>query len=129
MENSKKVAAEVLIPMEEEVFFGRIRAIMREELAALPKGAGRPSSLKVEGLMEKPIYSMDEVRRLFDNVSRSTIYEWIEEGLLKPKKMKGKLFFLWRDIEAGWATQREGNLKDKGIINEAKAGSLKREVI
>lgn len=29
---------------------------------------------------------------------RTTIYEWITEGLLKPKKMKGKVYILWEDI-------------------------------
>ena len=92
----------VLIPVDADQFFSSVRKIVREELDARPTtydGRNVAANFQVDGLVQKPIYDMDEIRRLFGGVSRSTIYEWIEEGLLKPKKMKGKVFFLWTDIE------------------------------
>jgi hypothetical protein len=92
----------VLIPVDAGQFFSEVRKIVREELDAMPaaSGSGNASAnFRVDGLVQKPLFDMDELRHLFGGVSRSTIYEWIGEGLLKPKKMKGKVFFLWVDIE------------------------------
>jgi len=91
----------VLIPIGTEQFFDRIREIVREEVAARigHTGSKPEKNLYVEGLTSKPLYDMDEVRHLFSGVSRSTIYDWIAEGLLRPRKMKGKVYFLWSDIE------------------------------
>lgn len=91
----------VLIPMSAEQFFDRIREVVREEVAARFGNTDQTSGkgFHVEGLTNKPLYDMDEVRQLFSGVSRSTIYDWIAEGLLKPKKIKGKVYFLWADIE------------------------------
>lgn len=91
----------VLIPMSAEQFFDRVREVVREEVAARFGNTDKTSDKRfhVEGLTNKPLYDMDEIRQLFSGVSRSTIYDWIAEGLLKPKKMKGKVYFLWSDIE------------------------------
>lgn len=69
--------------MSAEQFFDRIREIVREEVAARFGNADQTSckGLHVEGLTNKPLYDMDEVRQLFSGVSRSTIYDWIAEGL------------------------------------------------
>ena len=92
----------VLIPMSAEQFFDRIREIVHEEVAATIGHADSRTNdkkLHIEGLANKPLYDMDEIRQLFSGVSRSTIYDWIAEGLLRPKKMKGRVYFLWNDIE------------------------------
>ena len=89
----------ILVPIGEEEFFTRIRAIVHEELKLMVKGTSKGQVHQVDGLKYKPIYDLGEVRQLFGNVSRSTIYEWIDAGILKPKKMKGKVYFLWADIQ------------------------------
>lgn len=44
----------------------------------------------------KPYLRLDEVARLFD-VSRSTIYRWIEEGRLPSVKIAGKAVRIERE--------------------------------
>jgi hypothetical protein len=55
---------------------------------------GRRASAIREGFVAKPLYDMKELRELFGGVNRTTIYEWIRCGLLHPRKMKGKVYFL-----------------------------------
>ena len=93
----------ILIPIETDIFWEQVRCIVREELQSviaqnrLPQRS--PKDKETSGLQYKPLYDMKELRQLFSNVSRTTIYEWVKCGKLKPKKMKGKIYFLWSDIE------------------------------
>lgn len=89
----------IVVLVDKEEFFNRIRTIVQEELKLMVKTTAKGPVHQVEGLTYKPLYDLGEVRQLFGNVSRSTIYEWIDAGILKPKKMKGKVYFLWADIE------------------------------
>jgi hypothetical protein len=92
----------ILVPIETDEFWEQIRLILREELSALILRLPEKTVQKIpeeNGLQYKPLYDMKELRQLFSNVSRTTIYEWVRCGKLKPKKMRGKVFFLWIDIE------------------------------
>jgi hypothetical protein len=89
----------ILVPVSEEYFFDRLRLLVREELKLIERSNAGAGQLTIEGMTHMPLYDMNDVCALFRNVSRSTIYEWIEQGLLKPKKMKGKVYFLWEDIK------------------------------
>ena len=93
----------ILVPIETDEFWQQVRLIVREELQSIIT-SGKLYEKRVEkketnGFQCKPLYDMKELRQLFRNVSRTTIYEWMKCGKLKPKKMKGKLYFLWSDIE------------------------------
>jgi predicted DNA-binding transcriptional regulator AlpA len=85
--------------LAEQEFWDKLRAVIREELKRKEPGATAPGKLQVDGLAQMPLYNMDDVRKLFRGVSRSTIYEWIDRGLLKPVKLRGKVYFLGKDIE------------------------------
>lgn len=94
----------ILVPIETDEFWQQMRLIIREELKLI--AAADISGIKAvketketKALLYKPLYDMKELRRLFSDVSRTTIYDWIKCGKLKPKKMKGKIYFLWCDIE------------------------------
>lgn len=93
----------ILIPMETDKFWEQVRCIVREELQSFISQhnlrQNNPKDKEINGLQYKPLYDMKELRQLFSNVSRTTIYEWVKCGKLKPKKMKGKIYFLWSDIE------------------------------
>lgn len=60
----------------------------------------------------KPLFDMAEVCRLFCDASRSTIYEWIKTGKPIPFKIngRGKVFFLWEDIERLWRERKTADL-------------------
>jgi excisionase family DNA binding protein len=92
------VEATLLFPYEQEEFWKRIRAIIREELTRLEKERAAKQSYETPGLTYKPLYKMNEVCTIF-SVSRPTIYEWIKHGKLKPYKVRSRLYFLWNDIQ------------------------------
>jgi hypothetical protein len=98
MDSDKNTA--ILVPIEMEEFWLQIRFLLREEISALNSKKNSAEKPIVEpGLLQKPFYDIKEIRQLFNNVSRTTIYEWMRIGKLKPKKMRGKIYFLWMDIE------------------------------
>jgi hypothetical protein len=86
--------------LEEQDFWDKLRVIVREEVKREEPGAIAPGRLQVDGLTQMPLYNMNDVRKLFRGVSRSTVCEWIDRGLLQPVKLRGKVYFLWKDIEA-----------------------------
>lgn len=94
----------ILVPMEMDAFWQEMRALIKEELQSVisarnPASKRDLASKETTAFQQKPLYDMKETRQLFGNVSRTTIYEWVNCGKLKPKKLKGKIFFLWCDIE------------------------------
>jgi hypothetical protein len=88
--------------LEEQEFWDKLRVVVREEVKRKEPGATAPGKLQVDGLTQMPLYNMDDVRKLFRGVSRSTVYQWIDRGLLKPVKLRGRIYFLWKDIEGLW---------------------------
>jgi hypothetical protein len=90
----------VLVPIELEAFYEKIRLMIRQELISNNKTSPKAKNLfDTPGLVNKSLYSMKSIRQLFDDTSWTTIYEWINAGKLKPRKLKGKVYFFWRDIE------------------------------
>lgn len=86
----------------EQKFWDKLRVIVREEIKRKDADAPTPGKVQVDGLTQMPLYNMDDVRKLFRGVSRSTVYQWIDRGLLKPVKLRGRIYFLWKDIEGLW---------------------------
>ena len=54
--------------------------------------------MEVNGLTEKPLYKIQEVRLLF-KVTKPTIYDWIKHGKLKRVKIRSRVYFLGSDIK------------------------------
>lgn len=86
----------MLFPVEPEQFWQQMRLIIREEIAVQGKEKV-VTAFETFGLTYKPLYKMREVCDLLQ-VSRPTLYEWIREGLLKPYKIKSRVYFLYDDI-------------------------------
>ena len=111
---SGKVNSAILISMDAGEFFVEIRKVVREEVKMATRGreiSPAAALLDTPGLTYKPLYDMKEIRHLFSDVCRSTIYEWINAGKLIPVKIngRGKVFFLWADIERLWKERQLPN--------------------
>lgn len=88
----------ILVPMDLEAFWGGIRIIIKEEIGKL--NAYTPTNNKYQtpaGLVEKPLYRIAEICDLFQ-ITRPTLYEWIKDGRLTPRKIRSKVFFLAPDV-------------------------------
>lgn len=84
--------AQVLIPMDAEMFWNKMRNLMEQVLIEREKAStvisdSSPQLLKVK-----------EVCDLFQ-VSKPTIYDWIRKGQLKSVKIESRRFFLANDIQ------------------------------
>lgn len=89
----------ILIPLDQDFFWNQVRMIIREEIGKLgTKPTGNDSLYQTNGLVQKPLYKISEVCKLFD-VSRPTIYDWIKHGKLKPFKVRSRVYFLFSDIQ------------------------------
>jgi excisionase family DNA binding protein len=98
MENNKQNIP-MLLPYDPNEFLNQIRNIIKEEINKVDNRLNQlPSEYDTPGITEKPLFKIIEVCRLF-SVSRSTIYEWIKHGKLKPYKVRSRLYFLWNDLQ------------------------------
>jgi excisionase family DNA binding protein len=90
----------MLIPIDAEDFWEKIRLIVREEIQRKETQTVpvKPSEFQTPGLTYKPLYKMGEVQQLLQ-VSRTTIYEWIKHKKLKPYKIRSRVYFLWDDVQ------------------------------
>ncbi len=94
----KNTSVPILIPFEPEEFWDHIREIIREELSRKQKvQQGATSIMETPGLIEKPLYKMQEICTLF-KVTKPTIYDWIKHGKLKRVKIRSRVYFLGSDI-------------------------------
>lgn len=96
MENNNQIP--MLFPFDPNEFWEQIRKIVKEELNNNPKNKNEIIQTEVQGLSCKPLYKIAEVCSLF-NISKPTIYEWIKDGKLKPRKIRSRVFFLWNDLQ------------------------------
>ncbi len=55
--------------------------------------------VKKEEKSKVNLYAISRVQKTFE-ISRPTIYAWIEKGLLKPIKLSGRVYFKHEDIES-----------------------------
>ena len=91
--------ATILFPYEPEELWSKIREIIRLELQGLKtKQSTNEVSYEVPGMVQKPIYKAREVCTMLQ-ISRQTLHAWVREGILKPYKIKSRVFFLWSDLE------------------------------
>jgi len=88
----------ILFPYEPDELWEKIRQLLRTELQKARVTADVPVSYEVSGLTQKPLYKAAEVCKMLQ-VSRQTLHTWAKEGLLKPYKIKSRVFYLWSDIE------------------------------
>ena len=95
----KNSAVPILIPVEPEAFWAKIRGIIREEVqrSTANQTAGVPI-METAGLTEKPLYNMQEVCSLF-RITKPTIYEWIKHGKLRRVKIRSRVYFLGSEIK------------------------------
>lgn len=92
----KNTSMPILVPLEPDQFWASMRLIVREELNNLQvKPVAELTT--VPGLVEKPLYKMQEICRLF-SVSRRTVYDWIGAGRLHPVKVRSRVYFLGAEI-------------------------------
>ncbi len=94
----KNTSVPILVPIEQEDFWDKIREIVREEFKSVEKQKPLNEAYKTPGLVYKPLYKITEVCNIF-SVTRPTIYDWIKHGKLKPYKVRSRLYFLWNDIQ------------------------------
>ena len=97
MGQTGKVTTPLLFPVDPEQFLEMIRVMVKEELEKYGGQLLHPVDT-VNGLTYKPLYKMDEVCRMF-NISTTTVYDWISKGKLKPKKVRSRVYFLWKDLQ------------------------------
>jgi predicted DNA-binding transcriptional regulator AlpA len=62
------------------------------------KNQSETSIMGIPGLTFKPLYTMAEICKIFQ-ISKPTIYEWTEHGILRPIKIKARVYFLHQDIQ------------------------------
>lgn len=85
----------MLFPIEPDEFWKKIQQLIRAELA---KKNEKQVEYTTPGFVQKPLYKAFEVCEML-NVSRQTLHAWAKEGLLRPYKIKSRVFYLWSDIE------------------------------
>jgi hypothetical protein len=86
----------VLFPYDPDELWEKIREILRSELRKHQQS--KPVEYATPGLVQKPLYKAHEVCAMLQ-VSRQTLHAWSKEGILKPYKIKSRVFYLWNDIE------------------------------
>ena len=77
--------------MDQEVFWEKMRQIVREEVA-------RHAAIPVPVQQEKA-YTIREFCNRFQ-ISKPTLYEWIKMGKISPVKIGRRVFFKKSDVEA-----------------------------
>lgn len=88
----------MLFPYEPEELFQKIRELLHSELIKFLPESKQQVSYEVNGLTQKPLYKADEVCAMF-HITRQTLHEWGKEGIVKPYKIKSRVFYLWNDLE------------------------------
>lgn len=88
----------ILFPYEPDEYWQAIRQIIREEFSHVENQKPVATTYATPGLTYKPLYKIAEVCDLF-HVTKPTIYDWIQHGMLKPLKIRSRVYFLWQDIQ------------------------------
>ena len=90
----KSMETPFLFPIEPNDFFSRLKQVIDKSIN---------DKLQItnpqNGLATKPLLSLKEVCELFQ-ITKPTVYDWIEHGMLKPYKVRGRVFFLLSDIQS-----------------------------
>ncbi len=88
----------MLFPYEPEELWQKIRELLRSELQRAKTDNSNVVTYEVTGMTQKPLYKAHEVCTMLQ-ISRQTLHKWAKEGILKPYKIKSRVFYLWADIE------------------------------
>jgi len=86
----------VLFPYEPDELWEKIREILRSELGRQQQA--QQVEYATPGLVQKPLYKAHEVCAMLQ-ISRQTLHQWAKEEILKPYKIKSRVFYLWADLE------------------------------
>jgi excisionase family DNA binding protein len=85
-----------LFPIEPNDFFSRLKQVIDKSIN--DKLQLTQVAVPQNGLTTKPLLSLKEVCELFQ-ITKPTVYDWIEHEKLKPYKVRGRVFFLLSDIQ------------------------------
>lgn len=84
--------AQVLIPMDVEMFWGKMRSLIEQ---VMNEREGKDVAQPVQA---PQLLKVKEVCQLFQ-ITKPTIYDWIRKGQLKSIKIESRRFFLIGDIQ------------------------------
>jgi excisionase family DNA binding protein len=87
-----------LFPIDPNEFFEKQKQLFETVLKNISQQAAAAVSFPQQGLTEKPLLSLLEICKLFQ-ITKPTVYDWIEHHKLKPYKIRGKVYFLSGDIK------------------------------
>jgi excisionase family DNA binding protein len=87
---------QMLFPIEPNEFWRQMRGVIEEVMEQ--KNVAHPSPRPTDNPSQKPLLKAKEVCELFQ-VSKPTIYDWMNKGKLKSIKIRSRRYFLWKDIE------------------------------
>lgn len=89
----------ILFPYDPDDFWKKIKEVIHNEVQKINLTKTDEVVYEVPGLKQKPLYKAHEVCAMFQ-ITRQTLHQWQKEGILKPYKIKSRVFFLWADLEA-----------------------------
>ncbi len=89
---------QILIPYPEQEFWDKFRDVVRAELQKFKKEREKSAEYAVPGMTQKPLYKSAEVCQMLQ-ISRQTLHAWVKQKILRPYKIKSRVFFLWSDLE------------------------------
>ncbi len=96
MSNQSNPSVAVVDPQE---LYNIVADVIRKELkGVLDKLLREANLLKTNGLNDKPVYTAEEVCKIF-SITRQTLHTWVKEGKLTKRKIKGRVLFLNDDIQ------------------------------
>lgn len=85
----------ILFPYEPDELWQKLRELIRSELNST---TAKSVEYTTPGLTQKPLYKSAEVCKML-SISRQTLHSWVKDGILKPYKIKSRVYFLWNDLE------------------------------
>lgn len=86
----------MLFPYEPTEFWQQMKKMMEEVMEQ--KNTSTTPSQSANQSSPKQLLKAKEVCELFQ-VSKPTVYDWMNQGKLKSIKIRSRRFFLWQDIE------------------------------
>jgi hypothetical protein len=89
---------QILFPYDPIEYWQRMRELIKSEVAIKASSTHPLGSVETNGLTYKPVFKIDEVCALF-SVTRQTIHDWVKHGLLKPRKVRSRVYFLAEDVQ------------------------------
>lgn len=85
----------MLFPIEPSAFWQQMKKLIEE---VINEKTQKPSVSR-EDLPQKPLFKLKDLCLIFQ-VSKPTIYEWINDGKLRSFKIRNRRYFVREDVEA-----------------------------